>query len=105
MDGLSIGASINQSLVLGITTSIASWFGNIPQELGDFALLIRAGMTPFQALFYNYVSANTAYIGCVMGIILGENIEAARWIFSVSSAATLFISLAVLVHFKTLLYY
>jgi zinc transporter ZupT len=63
IDGLGIGASINQSLVGGLTTAFASWCGNIPQELGDFALLVRAGMTPFQALFYNFMSAQTAYLG------------------------------------------
>jgi zinc transporter ZupT len=34
IDGLSIGASINQGLAIGVTTSIATWLGNIPQELG-----------------------------------------------------------------------
>lgn len=34
MDGLSIGASINQGLVIGLTTALACWLGNIPQELG-----------------------------------------------------------------------
>jgi zinc transporter ZupT len=41
----------------GFSVAISIWLGNIQQELGDFALLVRAGMTPFQALFYNYVSA------------------------------------------------
>jgi hypothetical protein len=34
IDGLSIGASINRSLGVGLTNSIAAWMGNIPQELG-----------------------------------------------------------------------
>jgi len=79
IDGLSIGASISQNLTLGVTNALACWLGNIPQELGyylffncrllgfffslkilnflkgDFALLVRAGMTPFQALFYNFI--------------------------------------------------
>lgn len=96
IDGLSIGASINQSLVVGITTGIATWLGNIPQELGDFALLVRAGMTPFQALFYNFMSAQSAYIGFIIGVVFGSNLVAARWIFSVSSATAMYISLAVL---------
>ena len=56
-------------------------------------------MSPFQALFYNYLSSNTAYVGCVIGIIVGNDIEAARWIFSISAATTLYLSLAVLVIF------
>lgn len=34
IDGLSIGASISQSIGLGLTTALATWFANIPQELG-----------------------------------------------------------------------
>lgn len=97
IDGLSIGASINQSLVVGVTTAIATWFGNIPQELGDFALLVRAGMTPFQALFYNFCSAQSCYIGFIIGVVFGQNLLAARWIFSISSATGMYLSLAVLV--------
>lgn len=99
IDGLSIGASINQSLLLGITTALATWCGNIPQELGDFALLVRAGMSPFQALFYNFCSGNSVYFGCIIGLVFGSNIEAARWIFSISGATTMFLGLAVLVSF------
>ncbi len=97
IDGLSIGASINQGITPGLTTAIATWCSNIPQELGDFALLTRAGMTPFQALFYNYLSGNSAYIGCAIGIYFGNNIHSARWIFSISAGTTLFLSLGVLV--------
>jgi zinc transporter ZupT len=97
IDGLSIGASINQSLILGLTNGVAAWFGNIPQELGDFALLVRAGMTPFQALFYNYMTANSAYLGCIIGILFGSDIEEARWIFAISGATSMYLSLAVLV--------
>ncbi len=80
-----------------MTNAIAAWIGNIPQELGDFALLVRAGMTPFQALFYNFMTANVAYIGCAIGIWFGNNIEEARWIFAISGATTMYLSLAVLV--------
>ena len=61
-------------------------------------------MTPFQALFYNYMSGNAAYVGCIIGIIFGQDIHAARWIFSISGASTMYLGLGVLVnHFITLL--
>jgi zinc transporter ZupT len=97
IDGLSIGASINQGLLEGFTATLSIWVGNLPQEMGDFALLVRAGMTPFQALFYNYSSSNIAYIGFCIGCVTGKSVSVARWIFSVSGATTLFISLSVLV--------
>ena len=55
-------------------------------------------MTPFQALFYNFMSAQAAYLGCAIGIIFGQNIHAARWIFSISSASTMYLGLGVLVN-------
>jgi hypothetical protein len=54
-------------------------------------------MTPFQALFYNYLSGNLAYFGCIIGLVFGNNINSARWIFSISGATTLYLALAVLV--------
>ncbi len=97
IDGLSIGAAINQGLAQGITTALATWCSNIPQELGDFALLIRSGMTPFQALFFNYMSGNTAFIGCIIGLLFGSNIDSARWIFAISGGTSLYLALGVMV--------
>lgn len=54
-------------------------------------------MTPFQAVFYNYLSALTNYLGCAVGILISRNIESSRWIFAISGAATMYSSLAVLV--------
>ena len=97
IDGLSIGAAMNQGIAAGITTAIATWSSNIPQELGDFALLVRAGMSPFQALFYNYMSGNLAFIGAIIGIVFGSDMESARWIFSISGGTSLYLALAVMV--------
>lgn len=105
IDGMSIGASMNQSLIDGLTTAIATWAGNVTQELGDFALLVRAGMTPFQALIYNYLSANTLYLGFIVGATFGQNLNTGKWIFSVSSATTMYISLGVLVFISFLFYF
>lgn len=60
-------------------------------------MLVRAGMTPFQALFFNYMSGNSAFIGCIIGITVGSSIDAARWIFAISGGTTLYLALGVLV--------
>lgn len=73
--------------------------------LGDFALLVRSGMTPFQALFYNYLSANSVYLGCAIGIIFGSDLESARWIFAISGATSLYLGLAVLVCIRLVFLY
>ena len=52
-DGLAIGAAYTQSLVFGLATSIAILCHELPHEIGDFAMLLRAGMTVKQAIVYN----------------------------------------------------
>ncbi len=54
-DGLAIGAAFTQSGVFGIATSIAILCHELPHEIGDFAMLLKAGMTVRQAIFYNIV--------------------------------------------------
>jgi zinc transporter ZupT len=90
---------MNQGLQTGLSVAISVWCGNFPQELGDFALLVRAGMTPFQSLFYNYISSLSCYIGFTIGCLFGQEIKIARWIFAISGGTTLYIGLAVLVSF------
>ncbi|XP_075219085.1 metal cation symporter ZIP14-like [Lycorma delicatula] len=92
IDGLSIGAAFNESILTGISISVAVMCEEFPHELGDFAVLLNAGMTMRQALLYNFLSACTCYIGLVMGIILGE-IEASVYIFGFAAGMFLYIAL------------
>jgi zinc transporter 10 len=54
-DGLAIGAAFTQGTVFGIANSIAIFCHELPHELGDFAMLLKAGMTIKQAIFYNFI--------------------------------------------------
>lgn len=93
IDGLSIGAAFSESLALGFTTSIAVIFEEFPHELGDFAVLISAGMTVRQALGFNFLSACTCYIGMIFGILLGDLTQSASFIFALAGGMFLYISL------------
>ena len=64
-----------------------------PHELGDFAILINAGMSFRQALLFNGLSACCCYVGLVLGIIIGENLHANQWIYAVAGGMFLYISL------------
>ena len=52
-DGMAIGAAFAESYISGISTSIAVLCHELPHEIGDFAMLLKAGMTWKQAAFYN----------------------------------------------------
>lgn len=75
MDGLIIGASYNVNAVIGVTTTIAVILHEIPQEIGDFGVLIFAGIKRKKALIFNFLSALTAVIGTIISLVLGPNVK------------------------------
>ena len=52
-DGMAIGAAFGESYVSGLSTSIAVLCHELPHEVGDFAMLLKAGMSVKQAIVYN----------------------------------------------------
>ncbi|MCK4550710.1 MAG: ZIP family metal transporter [Candidatus Aenigmarchaeota archaeon] len=70
VDGLIIAASFVIDIPLGIVTTIAIILHEIPQEIGDFGVLVYGGFTRLKALFYNFLSALTAIIGGIFGYYL-----------------------------------
>lgn len=72
IDGVIIGVSYLLSIEVGIATTLAIIMHEIPQEIGDFGVLIYAGYSRARALFYNFLSALTAVIGASLIIFLGS---------------------------------
>ncbi len=72
LDGVIIAASFMVSVPVGIATTIAVILHEIPQEVGDFAVLLHAGYTKKRAFFLNFLSALTALLGGVFFFALGE---------------------------------
>jgi len=72
IDGLIIGSSFVVSVTFGIATSFAIIMHEIPQEIGDFGVLVYGGLNKNKALFYNFLSAITAVIGTVIGYVLAN---------------------------------
>jgi len=66
IDGLIIGGSYIVGLPLGIASTLAVVFHEIPQEIGDFGVLIYGGFSKKKALTYNFASAITAILGAVI---------------------------------------
>lgn len=61
--------------------------------LGDFVILLNAGMSTRQALFFNFLSACSCYVGLAFGILVGNNF-APNIIFALAGGMFLYISLA-----------
>jgi zinc and cadmium transporter len=74
IDGLVIAGSFLVSIPLGIATTIAVVFHEIPQEISDFGVLLHAGFSSRSALFFNFLSALTAFVGAVLVIGLNNSI-------------------------------
>lgn len=74
IDGVVIAASFLVSLPIGITTSIMVVLHEIPQEIGDFGVLIYGGFKKTKALLLNFLSGITAILGGIVGYFLAERI-------------------------------
>ncbi len=75
IDGLIIAASFFVSIPIGIATTTAIIFHEIPHELGNFCSLLYGGFSKSKALYYNFISALSAILGTLIVLILnsGEN--------------------------------
>ena len=71
IDGLVIGASYLASVQVGIATTLAVVLHEIPQEIGDFGVLLQAGLSKKKALFFNFLSALTAVLGTAIALMMG----------------------------------
>ncbi|MBS3162366.1 ZIP family metal transporter [Candidatus Woesearchaeota archaeon] len=75
IDGLIIGASYLVSVPVGIASTVAIVFHEIPQEIGDFGVLLKGGYSKTRALFLNFVTALTSVIGVVIALIFATKIN------------------------------
>lgn len=72
LDGVIIAASFTVNPALGFATTLAVMLHEIPQEVGDFAVLLHAGYSKKQALCLNFLSALCALLGAVAFFAIGE---------------------------------
>jgi zinc and cadmium transporter len=70
LDGLIIISSFMISTKLGIATSLAVFFHEIPQEIGDFGILVHGGIKPKKAILINLLIAMSAVLGAFFGFFL-----------------------------------
>ncbi len=75
IDGLIIAATFLADVRLGIATSLAIAVHEIPQEIGDFGVLIYAGYQRRKALAMNFLVALTVVLGGIAGFFLSSSID------------------------------
>jgi len=93
IDGLIIAGSYLISIPVGIATSVAVFLHEIPQEIGEFGILLHGGFSKKKALTLNFLTALTIILGVIAGLSLANffgNIE----IFLISLAIGGFIYIA-----------
>ncbi|GHW02854.1 ZIP family metal transporter [candidate division SR1 bacterium] len=93
MDGIIIGIAFIGGIEIGIATTIAVILHEIPQEIGDFGVLIHGGFSKKKALILNFMTALTAFVGLTLAYLLDSNIEGISAILT-PLAAGLFIYIA-----------
>jgi zinc and cadmium transporter len=75
IDGIIIGASYLVSVPLGLATTLAVVLHEIPQEIGDFGILVGGGLSRWKALGLNFLCASVAIAGTILALIVGPNIK------------------------------
>ncbi|XP_022911924.1 zinc transporter foi [Onthophagus taurus] len=92
-DGMAIGAAFSNSLSGGLSTTVAVFCHELPHELGDFAMLLKAGMSVKQAVLYNLLSSILCILGNWVGLWLGNTEYASTWVFAAAAGMFLYIAL------------
>jgi zinc and cadmium transporter len=75
IDGMLIAASYMVSIPIGISTTIAILLHEIPQEIGDFGILVNGGLPVKRALLFNLLAALVAFVGATATILIGEQVK------------------------------
>lgn len=75
IDGLAIGAAFVVSPAIGVVTTIAIAAHEIPQEIGDFGLMLAKGMKKRQVVLVNVISALATVVGAAMVYWLGDSLR------------------------------
>ena len=98
LDGIIIGASFLISIPVGLATTLAVILHEIPQEIGDFAVLLHAGYNKKRALWLNFLSALLSLAGLIFSLILGSSSENfVIYLLPIAAGGFIYIALADLI--------
>lgn len=98
LDGIAIAAAFLISIPMGIATATAVIFHEIPQEIGQFAILVHGGWSRGKALLYNFFSALTAIVGAVVVLFFSQSFtEVPAILLGFTAASFIYIAMSDLI--------
>lgn len=98
VDGVAVAVAFGSSIPMGIATAVAVIAHEVPQEVGDFAILLESGYPKWKALWLNAASSMAAVVGAVVAYLLLPLVQLlVPYLLSVSAASFIYIALADLV--------
>jgi zinc and cadmium transporter len=98
LDGVLIAAAFMTDLHLGIVTAIAVFAHEVPQEIGDLAILVNGGMSRSRALVMNVAVSLTSVIGAVIAYFaLAQALHILPYAIAVAAASFLYVAVADLI--------
>jgi len=90
--GLAVGGSFVVSAPVGICTTFAILLHEIPHEIGDFAILLKAGFDIWEAAKGQMITASGALLGCLFGLLAEGAGDASSWVLPFTSGGFIYIS-------------
>jgi zinc and cadmium transporter len=98
VDGVLIAAAFLTDFHLGVVTSVAVAAHEIPQEIGDFAILLQSGYTRLSALFYNILASLATVIGALLAYFsLASANNILPYVLALAAASFIYIAVADLI--------
>jgi zinc and cadmium transporter len=98
VDGVLIAAAFLQSIPVGIVTALAMIAHEIPQEMGDFVILLHSGYSRRRALLFNVLSSLATLVGALLAYLaLSSMQQAIPWLLALAAASMIYVAVADLI--------
>ena len=98
VDGVLIAAAFLTDVRLGMVTSLAVAAHEIPQEAGDFAILLQSGYSPRTALIYNLIASCTTVVGALLAYFGFSTVHSILpYVLSLAASSFIYIAVADLI--------
>ena len=98
VDGMAIAASYLADQSLGIAATVAVLLHELPQEIGDYGVLLQSGLARRQAIWWNFISGLIAVVGAAVVLVIGRHVHSlATWLLPFSAGGFVYIAAADLI--------